>query len=349
MAPRKELDPQIRSRICELHSIGWGPTKIYRQHPEIPLSTIKTTIRRESIRVNNTTRARSGRPRKLTEQQRDHIYDLVQSEPHIRHIDLLTEVDHVVKRRSIQYLLSEMGCRKWKQLNRPEIKPIHAAKRLAWARRYEHYTAEDWARVKWSDEYMVERGIGVRPTWTFLRPRDQLKNHDIHAKPCGKGIKQMFWAAFGEDIRTGLVPLDSDPESAQGGVTAAIILALYRAFLPDLLQEGDIFMHDGASIHRTYIVREGLEEMGIEVMEWPPYSPDLNPIENLWALMKEEIYKLYPELLTAPNTASIRELLTKAAQEAWHSIENRVLVRLSTTMPHRVQAVIEADGWYTKY
>ena len=267
MAPRKELDPQTRSRICELYSIGWGPTKIYRKHPEIPLSTIKTTIRRESIRVNNTTRARSGRPRKLTEQQRDHIYDLVHSEPHIQYKDLLSEVDFVVKRRSIQRLLNEMGCRKWKQLNRPEILPIHAAKRLAWARRYQYYTPEDWARVKWSDECMVERGIGAQTVWTFLRPKDQLKNHDICAKPCGPGVKQMVWAAFGENIRTGLVPLNGDPEAPRGGVTAAIILALYRAFLPDLLEEGDIFMHDGAGIHRAYIVREGLDEMGIEVIK----------------------------------------------------------------------------------
>ncbi len=36
--------------------------------------------------------------------------------------------------------------------------------------------------------------------------------------------------------------------------------------------------------------------MGIEVMEWPPYSPDLNPIENLWALLKKEAYKVYPDL-----------------------------------------------------
>ena len=159
----------------------------------------------------------------------------------------------------------------------------------------------------------------------------------------------MFWAAFGENIHTGLIPLNSDPEVPRGGVTAAIILTLYRAFLPDLLEKGDIFIYNSTGIHRAYIIYKGLNKIDIEIMDWPPYSPDLNPIENLWALMKKKIYKLYPELLKAPNTASTRELLTKAAQEAWHSIENRILVRLSTTIPHRVQAVIEADGWYTKY
>lgn len=60
--------------------------------------------------------------------------------------------------------------------------------------------------------------------------------------------------------------------------------------------------HDGASVHTAGIVKQLLVEMGIKVMNWPPYSPDLNPIENLWALLKAEIYKLYPELQFANDT-----------------------------------------------
>jgi hypothetical protein len=41
--------------------------------------------------------------------------------------------------------------------------------------------------------------------------------------------------------------------------------------------------------------------------------------------------------------------LIEAAKEAWHAIDERVLQNLSNTMPYRVQAIITADGWYSKY
>jgi len=232
---------------------------------------------------------------------------------------------------------------------RPEIKQHYADARLVWARNYEHYTPEMWKRVKWSDECSVERGRGIEPIWTFLRPSEQLLQGDVKERRCGKSVKKMFWAAFGQDIRTGLVPLDGDPEAARGGVTGWVITEVYRAFLPTILVPGDTFMHDGASVHTARIVKRLLNEMGVQVMVWPLYSPDLNPIENLWALVKREIYKLYPELEYADDTEETLERLIAAAKEAWQAIDERILYNLSVTMPYRVAAVIAAKGWYTKY
>ena len=91
----------------------------------------------------------------------------------------------------------------------------------------------------------------------------------------------MFWAAFREESRTDLVPLSGDPNSSRGGVTRYRIRDLYAEVLPQILTENSIFMHDNAPVHTARVVRGLLEELGVEVMVWPPYSPDLNPIENL--------------------------------------------------------------------
>lgn len=54
--------------------------------------------------------------------------------------------------------------------------------------------------------------------------------------------------------------------------------------------------------------------MAIEVMEWPPYSSDLNPIENLWVLLKAKIYEIRPELIYISNNNATKELLIAIAQ-----------------------------------
>lgn len=118
-----EMTPQMRSRLCELRKIGWSALKIHKQHPEVPISTIKSTIRRESIRDDNKTLPRSGAPRKLSEEQRDHLYDLVQTNPQITLRELVEAVDGAVQKRSIQRLLTEM------KLPRPKVPQAQNSKK----------------------------------------------------------------------------------------------------------------------------------------------------------------------------------------------------------------------------
>jgi hypothetical protein len=74
----------MRSCLCELYSIGYSYKHIYEMHREIPLSTIKYTIRKEAIRNKNQSIPRSGVPHKISEEERDHIYDLAIHEPHAK-------------------------------------------------------------------------------------------------------------------------------------------------------------------------------------------------------------------------------------------------------------------------
>ena len=160
----------------------------------------------------------------------------------------------------------------------------------------------------------------------------------------------MFWATFSASRRTGLIPLFGDPISERGGINRFVIEELYRRVLPTLLPTEDgIFMHDNALIHTAYVVRDALAEMEIEVMIWPPHSPDLNPIENLWALLKAEIYKIRPDLLYMKNNDKTKRILVETAQIAWQNIDIRYLEYLVKTMPNRVEAIIESEGWYTPY
>lgn len=115
-----------------------------------------------------------------------------------------------------------------------------------------------------------------------------------------------------------------------------------------MLYADSIFLHDNALIHKSYLVKRWLEEMGIEVMEWPVYSLDLNLIENLWFLLKEKIYKRYPELLDLHGKNAI---LTLIRQPRMRGITLGIAFSTVCQIPW---FTVSAQSWtqlkcYTKY
>jgi transposase len=82
----------------------------------------------------------------------------------------------------------------------------------------------------------------------------------------------------------GLTDLLGDLESKKRGITGLILLEkVLKKFLLQILDNHPefIFMQDGAGIHKRKEVVTWLEEKGYKVMVWPPFSPDLNPIEHV--------------------------------------------------------------------
>jgi len=160
----------------------------------------------------------------------------------------------------------------------------------------------------------------------------------------------MVWACFSGRRKGPIRVLYGDPNVGRGGIRAVDILQLYGEVLPQLVQEDDVFMQDNARVHTAHIVRDWLQSASIETMEWPPYSPDLNPIEHVWSKLKQLIYKLYPELLNGTMSGeTLRQAIITAINDAWEAIDNEFLWSLTESMERRVGAVIAANGSYTKY
>jgi hypothetical protein len=100
----------------------------------LTLSAIKKACQREAQRDCLST-PRTGAPRKLTDSDRDHVYDIISfRNPHIKNRDLLLEVDSEVKLRTMKTLCRELGRKKWLKRKRAEIQPHYAIARLAWAK-----------------------------------------------------------------------------------------------------------------------------------------------------------------------------------------------------------------------
>jgi len=109
-------------------------------------------------------------------------------------------------------------------------------------------------------------------------------------------------------------------------------------------------MQDNASIHTSHYARSAMAHWGITLLAgWPPYSLDLNPIKHLWPRLKELIYELRPDLDSITNKQEQQRVLIEVLPQAWLRIDRKIIDGVLDSMPKRLQAVIDAGGWQTKY
>ena len=230
------------------------------------------------------------------------------------------------------------------------MRPQNVDARLAWAEKYKYWTYEDWAKVIWSDECSVERGSGKRREWVFRTPAQKWDKAMIQATLKGKDVKVMVWAAFWGGGVSELYPLERDWEAKKMGYSVNSYIDVLDQNLVGFYEPGQIFMQDNAPIHTAMKVRLWFETHGVEVMEWPPYSPDLNPIEHLWYRLKELIYKHHPELMqVGGNNDKVCEAMIQAMKNVWPEIGRQLMDDLIDSMTTRINAVIDAQGWYTRF
>jgi transposase len=93
----------------------------------------------------------------------------------------------------------------------------------------------------------------------------------------------------------------------EGAMDGEMFLAWIRQGLVPLLQPDDWVILDNLATHKVMGVRQAIEAAGARLVYLPPYSPDFNPIENLWSKVKQILRRLAPrnaeELLQAAATA----------------------------------------------
>jgi transposase len=86
-----------------------------------------------------------------------------------------------------------------------------------------------------------------------------------------------------------------------------------------------------------------MAQHGIPVMAWPPYPPDLIPIESMWDKLKEYISTYHQEHVTN------YELLRTIVYDVWQSVDAGFLEKQLNSMRERCEAVIQANGTHTRF
>ena len=212
----------------------------------------------------------------------------------------------------------------------------HLRRRLSFAEGYANWSEEKWDTVLFTDEARIEQGphgrVWVqRPTGQALNPREMTRKR---SHPPSVAMWECFSAAGVGDIHL-----------FQGSLYAVDLRRIYAEHLvPSALRfwpRGQWWLlHDGDKRHASEEVTTWLFNKGVQSLEWPPYSPDLNPIENVWADLKRRVEQR--------NPADIKQL-EAVVKEEWKHTDPALLARLAHSMPKRCRDVIANHGHRTSY
>ncbi|KAK7092267.1 hypothetical protein V1264_008043 [Littorina saxatilis] len=114
--------------------------------------------------------------------------------------------------------------------------------------------------------------------------------------------------------------------------------------VPTLQQMGPQAVHqdDNARPHRVRVVNDFLQQSGVNRMEWPACSPDLNPIENLW----DELDRKVRSNLPPPRVV---QHLYQMLQAEWQALPQRIFTTLVNSMRTRCVECQNSQGGYTHY
>ena len=218
-----------------------------------------------------------------------------------------------VGRRQISYMtvlrrLAARGIKCRRPVKKPRLSDHHRAARLTWATRYRRWTQQQWSNIIFSDEkcFVVDKKDSRK---RCFRKKERFHQQNIHHYGPKRSI--MIWAAISADGKSDIIRFN-------GNVTSRryVAEALQPALIPFVNQHNRqmTFMHDKAPGHRAHATRGWLATHNIPVFgPWPSKSPDMNPIENLWAQLQRAIDN-------RPNRPQNEAQLWRAVQEEWRNV-----------------------------
>jgi hypothetical protein len=337
----KSISSTQKDNIIVLHSSGQSIRQIASK-TGLGKSTIARVINKH---IPNKENAKIGRPSKLTPHDKRAIVHHILSGEASNAVQATKFINSIIPTtvctQTVRNTLKAAKLKAVTKKKKPLLSPAHRKKRLAFALKHQHWTIEDWKRVIWSDETKVNRMGSDGQEYVWKKAGEPLGEREVKGTLKFGGGNLMVWGCMGWNGVGILCEVEGRMNAEQ--YISILEECLLRSMEESGIDEEDIiFQQDNDPKHTSKLATKWFEDHDINVLSWPAQSPDLNPIEHLWELLK----RLLAAYEDPPQ--GLFQLWERVATE-WGKIAKEECQKLIESMPRRVAAVIKAKGGHTKY
>lgn len=333
------LSLEQRWSIVVLHRDGRSNSYIARKVP-CNRDTVRDVLARYAATGSPGSGSRSGRPRETDEALDTAIAVTAHIDKFTTPRQIVRKLDLDISPRTADRRLQEAGLFGRVARRKRVFSDAEKRKRLTFAEGYRAWTAADWEHVLFSDE-KIFWGKGFHGQIWVRRPIGEALNPDYVAHTVPHPVKTNAWGCFCARGQ-GYLHLFTDTMDAalQKRILSDNLLPSARLHYTSDPPEPWWFLHDNDKKFRSRLVQDFIHNAGVSLIDFPPYSPDLNPIENLWAVMERAVEK---------HAAETVDALQDVVADEWKKIDADLLRKLVHSMPARIEAVIAAEGNHTGY
>jgi len=345
---RKHWDTPARTKVLILKDEGYSDRTI-EQITGVPKSTVARICKNRKERRN---KHRTGRPPKLTKHDTRRILAIATNNWEGRKLSyhqLAKEAGVTASGKTVKRALRKRGYRRCRACRKPFISVQNQWARRGYAREHKDKDKHYWRRHMYADECSFD--TSKRGTIFVTRCGGERYHNDCMHRSFHSGRSSfMVWGAISYNWKSPLVFLEG---TGKRGVCADDYLeqvldpivgpAFCGCFGYTGYREGGEFVEDQAGVHGTrgkFV--EAKAVMGIRLHQRPASSPDLNPIENVWRILKQRIKarKRFPRTLAE---------LRIAVQEEWDKLKPEEWNKYIDSMPERLCEVRQRKGLQTQY
>ena len=207
---------------------------------------------------------------------------------------------------------------------------------VEWAR---EHLRQSWNKTVFSDETTLQLFRNTTLTRYKLgeeRPQLGTVKHSLRVH---------VWGAF---CAQGTIGFHMFTENMNGELYRKILTENLFSNANKTLGRNWVFQQDNDPKHTARLTTTLLKERCAKVLDWPSYSPDLNPIENLWAILKRRVEKRVHRLVAKKKPVGL-EVFQSIIRSEWEALDRNLLTSLVKSMKKRLELVIEKDGRKIKY